>query len=708
MDFIKKNKAVILITVVGLIVFSNTFRNDFVYDDKEFIVDNKAIRSLKNIPGYFVSAQYFSAKGEFYIYRPIVTLTFALDYKLWKMNPAGYHILNTLFHILAGVMVFFVLRLLIKKDLPALVGGLVFIAHPVQTEAVSWIAGRGNTICLFLCLLSFYYYIRYRDRLNVKQSGDYRLSVILYAVALLTKEMAICFPLIIIAYDYVMYPGNWSKLIYRKKWDFSLLKEYIPFFLLSAGYLVLRYAAIGRVSQQSYWGGGIVPTILTMSKVFVHYARLLVLPVNLCVDYDIPVSMTILEPFVIFSFLFAAGLLLLSFKAHRYSKLATFGIFWFIIALLPVSNIVPLQALIAERFLYMPSVGFCMLCAVIVSKSARFAKTEKAVYILVAVMVVLYSVLTVFRNADWRSDFTLWSKTLESRDKSFRALTSLGIHYSDKEEYDKAIRYYKESLEINPRFIITYNNLANTYQKLERYDDAIREYETAIRMNKNYYEAYANMGNAYKRMEKYDLAIANYRKSLSIKESYVDARFNLGVTYADTGRSDEALEIYKKVVEYDPGHAEAYNNMAVIYREKGLTDRAIKIFMTAVKKDPEYTDAHFNLAITYSINRIDEMIEWLRKTIELDGEFKEAHYNLGVAYEKKQMIEEAINEYNSEIDINPEYASSYKNAGILYYNSGKNEQAVKNWEKYLELCSDAVDGAVVAKEIKRLKSLKVE
>ncbi len=702
-DLIKNNKAVILIIALGIAVFANTFWNGFVYDDDAFIVENKSIRSLKNIPGYFVSAQYFSAKGEFSIYRPIVTLTFALDYKLWKLNPAGYHILNTLFHVLGGIMVYLVLVVLIKKELPALVGGLIFVVHPVQTEAVSWIAGRGNTMCLFLCMLSFYYYTKFRDRVNKKRDKYYRLSIIVYAVALLTKEMAICFPLILIAYDYLMFPGNWSKIIYRKKWDFSLLKEYVPYFILSVLYLALRYFAIGRVSQQSYWGGGIVPTMLTMSKVFVYYTRLMFLPVNLCVDYSIPVSKTLFEPFVIFSILFIAGLLFCAFRVYKYSKLATFGIFWFIIALLPVSNIVPLQALIAERFLYMPSVGFCIIAAVVTSKSIKRVKSDKIVYALIAVIIILYSTATVSRNADWRSNFTLWSKTLDGFSKSYKALTSLGVHYSDEEEYEKAIEYYLKSLEINPNFNITYNNLGNTYQKVEKYDAAIKEYETAIRLNGNYYEAYANMGNAYKRLEKYDAALANYEKALSIKDSYVDARFNLGVTYGDLGREDEAIEAYGKVVKEDPYHAEAYNNLAVIYRDRGMIEKAIETFKAAVKRDPEYADAYYNLAIMYNTSRVDMMIEGLEKVVELDSEFNEAHYNLGVAYASKGMNKKAVGEYIKELEINPGHVSANKNAGILYHSSGENDKTIYYWEKYLEVCPAAPDRAAVVREIKKLK-----
>ena len=703
-DFIKNNRFAVLIAVTGIIVFANTFRNGFVYDDKAFIVDNKSIRELRNIPDFFISAPSFSARGDFSIYRPLVTVSFALDYQLWKQNPFGYHILNILFHILCGLMVFRVLKLLIKEELPAFFGALLFITNPIQVEAVSWIAGRGNAICLFLCLLSFYYFACSGNRSDKEKRKKLWIAVIIYVVALLTKEMAICFPLLLVAYDFLMFPSNWSKLIYRKKNDFSFIKDYIPFIIVSVLYILLRYFATGKMSQTAYWGGGIIPTLLTMAKVFYYYVKLIILPFNLNVDHDIPVSFSILDPFVLFSFCFIFASLFISLKIYRYSKLATLGMFWFVIALLPVSNIVPIQALIAERFLYMPSVGYSMVFAVLISRlTAKVRFKNTAVFLMIAV-VFCFSILTIKRNGVWKSDYTLWSKTLNSSGNNFKALTSLAIHYAEKEDYEKAIELYIKSIKANPNYAVTHNNLGNTYQKTGKYQDAINEYDTAIGLDKNYYEAYSNKGNAYKKMGNNEEAIFNYQKALIIKDNYADARFNIGVIYGEMDRKAEALELYKQVVQKDQYKVEAYNNMAIIYRDRGEVDKAVQMLLTAIKNNPEYIEAHYNIAMIYNVGQVDKMIKELKKVIEIDSKFKEAHYNLGVAYEKKGMYKDAMEEYKKELEIRPDYSSAYKNLGIMYYNSGDYEKTVFNWENYVRLNPGANDADVVRKEINRLKA----
>ena len=334
--------------LVVAVVFANSLGNKFVYDDKGFVVDNSAIRSLANIPSFFTSIKSFNSAGNFYVYRPLAVLSFALDYSLAKLNPLVFHLSSVVWHAAVSLMLYFLLNLILEDERRALFATLLFSLHPVQVESVAWVTQRSNLISLFFFLLAFYMWIK-----NSSMG-----SLVCFSLALLGKEMAITLPMIIILYD--MCRG--SDLRKRAKY-------YIPFFIADIIYLILRTAVLGRIGGQDAWAGGSAYAAgLTALKAALFYVRLLLLPVNLCAAYhDFSPAVSLSEPGMLGSCAFIIAVLSIGVLLLREKRKESFFILWFFVTLFPVSNIVPLQqVIVAERFLYFPSIGFCVLLSLMV------------------------------------------------------------------------------------------------------------------------------------------------------------------------------------------------------------------------------------------------------------------------------------------------------------------------------------------------------
>ena len=481
----KTYTGIFIVAMLALVCFANTLGGKFVYDDEFFVVNNTAIRDLRNAPAFFTDGN-TAVKGgsiEGDVYRPLTTLSYSIDYFLWKLNPAGYHLTNLLFHIMNSVLLLLVINILTGNLTLSLLTALFFAAHPIQTDAITWISGRGNALFLFFYLGAFYLFIRCFGQ-DKKNTGKlYALSVICGALAMLSKEMAATLPIILLAY--LVYFRNEQKLCWFKKLAYTM-----PFFMIDALYILARSAVLGKVSQRAFWGGSLYTTFLTMSKVFVVYLKLLLAPLKLCGDYVYPVAESIAEPGVLASLAILALLLVAAVKTYRTNKLVSFSIAWFFITLLPVSNIIPLKILVAERFLYLPSIGFCLALAWAVTEAFRRVKGAEAnsaglskTRIFIAVLIlVFYSGRTIIRNNDWKDDFTFWTSVIKVCPVNPKAHNNLGTHYSDLGQQENSEKEYRTAVQLSPNYVTPHFNLAGLYMRRQMYAEALQELETVLRL----------------------------------------------------------------------------------------------------------------------------------------------------------------------------------------------------------------------------------
>lgn len=520
-----RTKAIFLILFLTLAVYSNSLGGEFVSDDEYFVVKNVNIRSLKNIPDFFSnrSAVAFTDLS-FDVYRPVATLSYAVDYFLWKLNVFGYHLVNVLLHSFNAILLFIFLYALFGDIWIALFASLFFALHPVQTEVVSWISGRSSILFMLFYLSALLLYVR----------GKILPSLALFTVSLFSKEMAVTLPFLLVAYD-IHFPNKEPvrRRIYR----------YIPYFIAVAVFVLVRALVLKRVSQCGWWGDSPYHTFLSMSAVFLDYIKILILPVKQCAFYVTRICTTISDP----KAMLGLALLLASLGSvpliFRRSRKISFFVCWFFITILPVSNIVPLKALMAERFLYIPSIGFCVILAAMLKKQRRQIATAAAVSI-----IIIYGFLTVIRNEDWRSPVRLaksiikvfphntWGysclgsaylgdgnyaeaekalkKAIALSDDYPTPKTALGFCYIQYERYEEAADLLTQSLGMDPRNLDTMNLLGVCYGSLKRYDESIRQFENSIAIDPTFTAAYLNLGATYEAMKEHQKAIDSYKRAL--------------------------------------------------------------------------------------------------------------------------------------------------------------------------------------------------
>ncbi len=572
-------KALLLIFFITVTIYSNSLGGRFVYDDEYFVVKNITLRNLDNIPSFFYnrSANAFADLSQD-VYRPVTTITYAVDYALGKLNTFGYHLVNVLLHSFNAMLLFLFLYLVFGNIPLALMTSLFFACHPVQTEVVSWISGRASVLFLFFYLSALIFYVLFLRR-SKKQYFIY--SLVLYAFSLFSKEMAVTLPLVLIVYDLHFLRRDNDSL--RSK-----ICRYLPYFILTAFFIFIRAVVLKRVSQCDWWGGSPYNTFFTMSRVMIDYVKVLLVPVKLCAYRIIDISVSVAETRVL------ASLALLAISAaaipfiFRASRRVSFAICFFFITMLPVSNIVPLKALMAERFLYLPSIGFCLCLALAVERIGRtgvFNKKRVFVTSLIAFIIILfYSSRTMIRNEDWKDAVTISKSIVAVSPLNPWGFTSLGTAYLEEEKYGEAVKSLKKAIALSRDYVSPKNALGFCYLKMDRYDDAIQFLKEALRLKPGDLEVINSLAVAYASQKKYEEAIKYLEESIRLEPSYVHAYLNLGSVYEHRREFDKALTEYRRVAQNTNSAQEiaiSYIRIGDTYIKLGLKDKAREYYNKA-------------------------------------------------------------------------------------------------------------------------------
>lgn len=520
---------IFLLAVTAVIAYSNNFTAEFVYDDYPFILENPAVRSLSHPSRFFLDRESFSEKGSYVIYRPLAALSFAANYALSGYRPAAYHAVNIALHIACGVLLYLFLHMTFGHAEFAFLAALLFLVHPVQTEAVSWISSRGNAMFLSFFLLAMMCYRKW-SLAAPRRRMFFVLALVFALLSLLSKEMAVVLPVLLIVYD-----ASVNRPETQKGWKTRLL-TIIPFAGLSGVYVIVRHLVLGETRQMDYWGGSPQTALLTMTKAFAYYVRLMFIPRPLMVEYMVPLARSLFQPTVVFSLAVLTLLAIICVFSYRRAPVVFFGIAWFFASLLPVSNIIPLQAIINERFLYLPSIGFCAILAspALCAQPALGKRMSRGIIIALLIIAALYGALTLHRNRDWRNSLSLWTASVKASPAAPTSRYNLGLELFFRQRYDEAIEHLKMACRLQEKFPSAHGVLGNIYIAQEKYDDAIREFEIGLKQAPDDVRF------------RYGLALAWFKK---------------GEIYAGRAETDAAAECFQKAMSYKPGFAPAEDEL---------------------------------------------------------------------------------------------------------------------------------------------------
>ena len=575
-------KIFLLIAAISSAVYANSISNSFHFDDQHYLVTNPYITDLSNIPSFFKSTRYSSFEIVFTgHYRPLLVTSYALNYAVGGLRPAGYHVVNLLFHAGSAFLVFLILKAMLGSFYIALASALIFAVHPFNSEVVNYITARSSVMCAFFYLLAFYCWVKFRSQNNSNflplTSYFYLFSLLAFVLAILTKEIAITLPMVFFLYDrYFLFP-----------FKFSNLKYYLPFLLLvAAPYLIYRLLFQGGIINSG--DRDFYSNFLTQPVVLLKYMQLMIIPVGLTIEHHIIRSATVYSIAVMASLLaiiLIMTAIYLLFKRGREWRILSFFMAWFFITLLP-TTLIPLNAILQENRGYLAGIGVPLFAGILIGRLPRRASVP-----LLLVVVSLCSIATIQRNQVWKDEYTLWRNAVDKAPYSARAHDNLGLAHITRGEYGRAIDEFNKTIKIQPRYYLAYYNAGVVYQLQNRLDLAKSSYETCLKLNPQYFRAYYNLGILYKKEGELDQAISAYQNAISLDPRHPFVYNNLGVAFTEKGERNRAESAFRKAVEIDPGFVKAYFNLGNLYYTAERYDLAAEAYRMVLKLQPDYKEA---------------------------------------------------------------------------------------------------------------------
>lgn len=567
----------LLIALTGILAYSNSFGVPFVYDDVTSIVENPVIRDL----GSFL-------KGDGLGYNPrrfLTYLTLAINYRIGGLEVAGYHVFNLAVHLAVAALVYFFTlttlktprlassRLADRGAWLALTAALLFVAHPFHTEAVTYVIQRTTSLAALFYLLCVFMYAR--GRLEAQGGRSYLLFAAALASALaamLCKEIAATLPLAVILYEISFFSASWRQRA-RLLWPCAALLSLVPLALLSAGRplgellssadRLTRETAV--ISRSEY--------LLTQFRVIATYLRQLFFPYGQNIDYDYPLSTGFFTPPVLSSFFLLAVLLAVAGWLYTRSsrdvgwRLAGFGIFWFFIALLVESSLIPIRDVINEHRLYLPSIGIAL--SVAATLTLLLDSRPRLLGGLVSLAVFSLGLATWQRNAVWASELTLWRDAVKKSPGKGRVYHNYGKALSEAGQHAQAIVQYQMAIRRGTPTPDTYVNLGAEYDRVGQPHRAEEFYRLALEVDPSHATALTRLAIALLQKPGGEAeGISLLQKGVEIAPGNANLRFNLGAALEAQGDMAGAEEQYRQAIRIKPDYAKAHQRLGELLRQK--------------------------------------------------------------------------------------------------------------------------------------------
>jgi len=650
------------LVVTILLLFSNSLGREFIGDDALLIQQNHLIRDLDNLPRLFTGDFWAFAEvedGRHDLYRPLVSLSYLIDLRLWGDRPPYYHVTNLLLHSASSVLVFFILRAILEKSWPAWLGALLFAIHPVHTESVSWISGRDDVICGFFFFLALLLYLSaHKGRRWTHRAG----SLAAFFLALLSNEMAVALPLVIALHSFCFDESRQEE----RWWDIlraRLVRAVIaslPYLAVVVLYLTIRLrvlgfviASQGRIAESLQGFSSLQDlgaTLLLSARMVALYLRLLVLPFPLNAHRLVSeLQSNYLAAW--FSLLAVLAFLALSVLALRRAPACAFAGLFFFATILPVSGLLDIGELVAEGSLYIPSLAVCLAAALLSACFWQRRRNWGAVLLLL--IVVPWIVLTYRRNADWRDGLSFWSSTVAASPRSSIARNYLGLEFWYRGESEQAIAQFQQALQLDEENANAHNNLAGVYLSQEQDEEAQAHYQRAIALAPQDALFHFNLGVVHERLDEPEKAITAYQEALALNPRLVPAYHNLGLLYGTMGRLPEAIFHLERVLDIAPS-APAHNSLGLMYLDLELFSQAAFEFDQALQLDPTSPEILNNLGLTHlHVERWDSAIRSLERALQIAPDFAPAHFNLGLAYLESGAVDKALIELAIAAELDP-------------------------------------------------------
>lgn len=740
-----------LLLVIVFALFANSLNNEFSkLDDYDYIITY----------GHFARPLNFSGLRQIFIeipkaefihdyYRPLYILIRSIDYNIWKTNPLGYHLTNIIFFYLSCMVVYLIVNHLLESHWLALVTALLFAAHPVHTEAVSWVMSGGYPMSCAFLFFAFFSYLKTTASNNRKEFYRWLfLFIICYLAATLINPPAAILPVLVLFYDIF----SRRKIFTRKIFIGYIGMGSVAFLMITLNYYIFPTEYIGIYADD-------FTAFLTLISNLGQYFFVMIFPFSLHTPHEYTVYFTTNLRFIL-SVFFLLGLLVYFVKGLRRKSWYAFGIGWFYIGLIPSITLWKNPASFGERYALYSSFGFSLITAMFIQNITKYFPkiTITRKYISEAIVVLLlifYSVLVIGRNSTWRNTETLMLDTLKKSPGNVYANKTLSDYYTIvRKTPEKAIHVLKSSIKIHENKLTQMvipelrnaeqiyiaelrERLGNAYRESGQIDLAVKEHEESMKLvpqrNLPYFFLgldYDSLADLWEKKGKPDLVRSNLEKALFYyEESFARspkhsvAYFNGGLALFRLGRINECINMIKKGLAFSPYNFKALGILARAYTQNKEYKKAVILLRKSLKQAEERGED----AIIYELKRQllhvnavlgiepDEKVQLPEGDVSLEDKFvflfSQKNYagalkvalemkkrekrpnaklinNIGLCHYKLNSYEEAKEYYQKSIELDPNYEVPYYNLSLIYVKSGQIEKAIEMCEKALSINPD--------------------
>lgn len=637
----------VLICVIGLLLYARILNAPFQFDDIRMIQENWMIRDLDNISNIWNEIKY--PKLCF-----LTFLSFALNYHFGAYETFWYHLVNVLLHI--AVTCLFYVWLLTLFDSPfmrrsgfagskqtfSLFAALIFLAHPLQTQAVTYIWSRTEVLSAFFGMLSLVLYVKGRMSAGLIY---FPLAFLLFLIGIFTRGNIIVLPLLALLTEITFFDLNFD----RVKQGFSrrrVVAGCVMFAIIAGLIYFIAYSGFLNVpwllDEPAY---SRFTYILTQFKVVVKYIQLAFLPFSQNLDYYFPLSVSFFEAGTLLSCLVLVLVLALAWVRFPRQRLVSFGIFWFFIALVPVSTILVLSVVISESRLYFPMIGFSVFITALIFSLPRQQNIKNSI---LAGIIVVLGVLTLMRNELWRSPIALMEDTVSKSPRHYRPHSTLGMLYARAGRVEEAAQEFNKSIALNPEYLPAYNNLGALYWRRGEYEKAQELFTQIIETDPKYLHAYLNLGYMNLARRKFWETEDIFRKSMlrcgPTEEALVGLADNYMARreYSPEEMDKAAIARLNWAIEINPRSRKAYDRLAKAYVLERDYGQALKTVQKWLTIEPGDYQAYINLGRVYELlNDADRARQAFEKAMAMDPGKAQAYDELGNFYFSLRQFDKA-------------------------------------------------------------------
>lgn len=552
---------IVCLLLISILIYLNALPNQFVWDDEQLIVNNLVIRDWSNWRLAFTSGNFYAGgaglQGGFY--RPLVTLINMLNYQVWGLSPAGFRLVQILLHAVNTLLIFQVIKITLTKIkfkkayLTAFTSSLIFAVHPVNVESVPYVASLGGVLGAFFMLISLrIYQLNFQDEsISMKYSYLF-ISYLLAFVGLFAHEEAGLVLLLFILYTFLFGRPNKVNRLVTISGSFLVAMLYIIIRLVWVR-LPLQQEHNALIAKASFW-----QRIITIPSEVWEYLKVIFWPVKLQIYRDFVVGSAGEAGFWL-PLIFILAIFILAYKGITRTgvisrKLFVFYGAWFLLGLLPILNLIPLDMTVAERWVYIPLVGIITVAVIVLVEAwLKLKLSFFYFYLLVAFLVVLLGLRTLVRNTNWRNGLKLYAHDLALTKDNFSLENNYGVELYRDGQSKEAERHFYRSVDLNGDWSVSRNNLGVILERRGELEGALHQYQKAVEIS-DYYIAHENLANLLIKVEQNEEAKKAIQASLRIFPANSQLKMGMGIILFKEGKNEDSARWLEEALKDNPAN----------------------------------------------------------------------------------------------------------------------------------------------------------